>query len=88
MIGLLIRALGFALTTAGGWVVSDIFNEHQTTKQQSPQTPIIETAKKSASKNWVRWAVFAGGIVVMFVVWAKLLKPMLLKKGVKQEVIV
>lgn len=86
MIPILLRALGFVLTTAGGWAISDIFNEHQRTKQQDAKVTIVESAKATVKSNSSKWLFLAAGLGIAFILFA-VLKPIIMGKRRKQEAI-
>jgi hypothetical protein len=60
--------LRFAATALAGWVVSDIYNENQTSKQSIPAS-----TASAAKKNWLKWTVIAVGSGIVLFIIAKII---------------
>jgi len=85
IISILLRALGFVAATAGGWAISDIFNEHQTSKQAGAAVSIVDAAVSIAKANKIKWLYLAIGSLASFLVVVLLLKPILSKVFKQKE---
>lgn len=87
MIGLLARIVGFVITAASGWAVSDIYNEHETSKQIGSAASIADSTKKAYSKNKGKWLWLAGGAVAAFLIITFIIKPLLLKGKTEKSIL-
>lgn len=54
---ILAQALKFILTSAGGWAVSDIYNEYMTAKQSNPDVKVSDVVTPTAKFYWVKWVL-------------------------------
>lgn len=74
MWALLLSILGYGGTAAAGWMISDWFNEKQTTKQVEASGGSGFSVMEFITKNWVKWLVTLVGVGLIGFFVAKLLK--------------
>ena len=79
------RAVGFLLTSAGGWAASDIYNEQQTSKQAGADISVVEAAKKAYGRNRGKWLFLSIAAVVVFTLVMFVIKP-LIKGSSKSDI--
>jgi len=82
---ILVKAVQMALTAAGGWAISDIWNEYQTRKQlQAVSAP--QSAQATVRSNWMKWVAIAVGTLIAFVGIAYLL-PLFIATKLKKQLL-
>lgn len=80
ILGYLVEALSWAGTVSLGWVAADVYNENETTKQETGKSDYPATTGRVMKARWRKYVFIGVIIAVVFLVAKKFLKPLISSK--------